>query len=175
VRRYGFIVKRESGYYLNYYLRATRDPENAPIIVLWKVIPNNLQLSTSCCICPWLDKYFERWSAESPQSIITFSVIPTSTVTHVVVTYPREIAADAEGIRKAFDDIPQLFTWIDRLPSRNLKILRCRHGFGNLSLRKRVKRLRLQSDTRIFAVGSGRVNIQKCFLPNLLVIPRYLI
>jgi hypothetical protein len=108
-------VKRESRYYLTYYLRATRDSENAPIVVLWKVIPKNLELSTSCCICPWLDDYFERWSAESPQSIITFSVVPTSTVTHVVVTYPREIAADAEGIRKAFDDVPQLFTWIDRL------------------------------------------------------------
>jgi len=108
-------VKRESRYYLNYYLRARQDPENAPIDILWKIFPKNLDLSTTCCICPWLDDYFKRWSVESPQSIITFSVIPTSTVTHVVVTYPREIGADAEGIRKAFDDIAQLFTWIDRL------------------------------------------------------------
>jgi hypothetical protein len=108
-------VKRESRYYLDYYLRATRDPENAPIVVLWKVIPKNLELSTSCCICPWLDDYFERWSGESPQRVITFSVIPISRVTHVVVTYPRGIAADAEGVRKAFDDVPKVFTWIDRL------------------------------------------------------------
>jgi hypothetical protein len=108
-------VKRESRFYLNYYLRAARDTQHAPIVVLWKVIPRNLELSTSCCICPWLDDYVERWSGDNPQSIVTFSVIPTPTVTHVVVTYPREIAPDAESIRKAFDDTAELFTWIDRL------------------------------------------------------------
>jgi hypothetical protein len=168
-------VKRESSYYLTYYLRAMRDPKNVPIVALWKVIPKNLELSTSCCICPWFDDYFERWSRKNPQSIITFSVVPTSTATHVVVTYPQEIAVDAGGIRRHLMMFPSFLPGLIAWPLQNLKILRYRHGYGNLSLRKRVKRLRLRSDMRIFAVGSRRVNIQKCFLRNLLRIPNYMI
>ena len=144
-------------------------------LFIWKVIPKNLEISTSCCICPWLDDYFERWSGETPQSIVTFGVIPTSTVTHVVMTYPRAVAADAEDIRKSFDKIPKLFTWIDRLAFAESEDTAVSPRLWESLPQETRQNIAFAIRHENFVVISRRINIQSAFCASYREYRKYLI
>jgi hypothetical protein len=105
------FVNRDGRHALDRHLGALSARRFSEIRTAWRVEPSNLGVSSVCVINPHLDAYRERWSSTRPQPLLTFSMIPMESATHVVVTALPEHEADAARALRAVgegDDLEQV-------------------------------------------------------------------
>jgi hypothetical protein len=70
--------------------------------VVWRVLNHSLPLSLTTSICPWLDSFYDKiTSLDIVQPLVSVSIIPAESSTHIVFSWLREYDDDAMWIRNA--------------------------------------------------------------------------
>jgi hypothetical protein len=91
-------LDRESPFYFQRIFDIICNLAYDQVKTLWITVDHILPISTSTVFCPWMDAYEEKWRLEKPQPLISFTISPVNTVTHIVVSWLAEHDKDADWI-----------------------------------------------------------------------------
>lgn len=79
------------------------------LCTVWHELDYTLPLSLTTVICPWLDSFHEKkTSLGTIQPLVSVSIIPEESKTHIVFSWLREHDNDASWIRDSFATLPGL-------------------------------------------------------------------
>ncbi len=91
-------LDRESPFYFQRIFNIICNSAYDQVKTLWVTVDHILPISTSTVFCPWMDAYEERWRLEKPQPLVSFTISPGDSVTHIVVSWLAEHDEDAAWI-----------------------------------------------------------------------------
>lgn len=109
-----WFLMRDAPFYLDLAVGFAENDSLDKLTTVWKVVPRNILISCTCCLSPYLDEHESKFDAAGTeiQPLVTFSVIPNSDSTHIVISWLERDHEDAEWISKAAER--DLETLIDR-------------------------------------------------------------
>lgn len=86
------FLETDAPHYFSKIWDALDSDNRENIINEWVVINKNIGLSTSCMFSPLLEMYerFMHYSYNAPQPLLSFSIIPTQTESHIVISWLEE-------------------------------------------------------------------------------------
>lgn len=94
----------EGRYYLSRTFSMIRESDYTQLSVVWKTVQHTLPISLSTCMCPWIDSFYERVALGSVQPLVSATIIPGPSETHLVFSWRTEHNADAMWIQEMAQD-----------------------------------------------------------------------
>jgi hypothetical protein len=109
-----WFLKRDAPFYLNLAVGFAENDSLGKLTTVWKVVPRNILISCTCCLSPYLDEHESKFDATGTeiQPVVTFSAIPNSDSTHIVISWLKQDHEAAEWIIEAAES--NLEALIDR-------------------------------------------------------------
>jgi len=94
------FLLRESPFYVNRIFNIVTSQSFDDFTTVWLVVDQVLPISTCTGFCPWMDEYEDKWTIEKPQPLVSFTVAPTRSKTHIIISWLTEHDNDASWIRE---------------------------------------------------------------------------
>ncbi len=93
------FLEREGPFILGQIFDIITKNEYNRLHTSWIRLPKILPISLSTCVCPWLNEYYEKWSYDSPQAMVSFSIVPSIKYTDVICSWLDYCHGDAAWLQ----------------------------------------------------------------------------
>lgn len=93
-------LTREGPFLLKQIFNVITKKEYGSFHTSWVRHPQTLPISVTTSVCPWLNNYYQKWSPDKPQAVVSFSVIPNHNYTDVVCSWLDYCNVDSMWIQK---------------------------------------------------------------------------
>ena len=100
VQGINLFLMREGPFILGQIFDLITKSEYSKLHTSWVRLPTTLPLSLSTCVCPWLNEYYDKWSYDRPQAMVSFSIIPGEKYTDVICSWLDYCHKDSAWIEK---------------------------------------------------------------------------
>lgn len=103
-------LELDAPYYFDTTFKALTSPTYDGLKSAWIEIPKNLLVSVSCCVSPLMHRHIDYMTDNhnDVQPAVSFSVVPNSKSTHVVVTWLNEHSDLSSWFREALNSDKEL-------------------------------------------------------------------
>jgi len=81
------FLDREGPFFLGQIFDIITKKDYKRLHISWVRVPQTLPISVTTSVCPWLNDYYTEWSADRPQAMVSFCIIPASAYTDVVYSW----------------------------------------------------------------------------------------
>jgi hypothetical protein len=99
------FLEREGPFFLGQIFDLITKKEYSKLHTSWRRLPIKLPISLSTGVCPWLNEYYDKWSYDRPQAMVSFSIIPATEYTDVICSWLDYCDNDAAWIKKEMTSI----------------------------------------------------------------------
>jgi hypothetical protein len=93
-------LTREGPFLLQQIFNVITKKEYGSFHTSWVRHPQKLPISVATSVCPWLNNYYQKWSHDKPQAMVSFTVIPNDNYTDVVCSWLDYCHEDSTWIQE---------------------------------------------------------------------------
>ena len=94
------FLNREGPFYLKSIFDMICKSHYDHLQVVWTRLDHTLGASTCTGFCPWLDDHERKWSFDTPQPLVSFTISPGTKTTDIVISWLAQHEQDASWIRE---------------------------------------------------------------------------